>query len=110
MAIQKLTKARLVQQLRVLMQPEVAAAASRLGAQMQKVTACLHPSGPVAGLIMRAFLSARSLVKLMSRVCAAIVGALSFNSVFRLIRRSCYVYALASTRSVLWCILSDKRT
>ena len=37
-AIQKLTKARLVEQLRVLVQPEVAAAAARLGAQMQMVT------------------------------------------------------------------------
>ncbi len=40
MAIQKLTQARLVQQLRVLVQPEVVAAAARLGAQMQKVTVC----------------------------------------------------------------------
>jgi hypothetical protein len=41
-AIQKLTQARLVQQLRVLVQPEVVAAAARLGAQMQKVT-CRRP-------------------------------------------------------------------
>jgi len=36
-AVQKLTKARLLAQLRVLMQPEVIEAAAHLGSQMQQV-------------------------------------------------------------------------